>query len=81
MLKLRCCPRQPERRVPRGPDEAAREYARALTGTEAYAASSGQRKKIETLFAEARHILALTRLRLRGLSGAAGFPAPETSSC
>ncbi len=38
--------------------------------TEAYAASSGEHKKIETVFGEAKYILALTRLRLRGLSGA-----------
>ena len=38
--------------------------------TEAYAASSGQRKKIERLFGEAKHILSMVRLRLRGLSGA-----------
>ncbi len=38
--------------------------------TEAYAASGIERKKIETLFGEAKHILALTRMRLRGLSGA-----------
>jgi hypothetical protein len=34
-----------------------------------------ERKKIETLFGEAKHILSLVRLRLRGLSGA------RTSSC
>ena len=61
---------QPERRVPRAPDEAAREYTRALMESEAYAASSGERKKIEALFGEAKHILGLTRLRLRGLIGA-----------
>ncbi len=60
----------PARRVPRDPNEAARDYTRALMETEAYAASSGDRKKIEALFGEAKHILALTRLRLRGLSGA-----------
>ncbi len=38
--------------------------------TEAYGVSSGERKKIEALFDEAKRILALTRLRLRGLSGA-----------
>ncbi len=69
-LKPRCCPTQPERRVPRAPDEAAREYTRALMETEAYAGSSGERKKIEALFGEAKHILGLTRLRLRGLIGA-----------
>ena len=30
----------------------------------------GRRKKVETLFGEAEHTLALTRLRLRGLAGA-----------
>ena len=38
--------------------------------TEAYAASGGERKKIERLFGEVKHILGLTRLRLRGLTGA-----------
>ena len=62
--------KQPERRVPRAPDEAAREHTRALMESEAYAASGIERKKIEALFGEAKHILALTRPRLRGLSGA-----------
>ena len=38
--------------------------------TEAYRVSCAERKKIERLFGEAKHILALTRLRLRGLAGA-----------
>ncbi len=38
--------------------------------TEAYDLSRSQRKKIERLFAEVKRILALTRLRLRGLTGA-----------
>jgi hypothetical protein len=38
--------------------------------TEAYAASSVERKKIEALFGEAKQILAMVRLRLRGLAGA-----------
>jgi hypothetical protein len=38
--------------------------------TEAYTASSVERKKIETLFGEAKQILAMVRLRLRGISGA-----------
>ena len=37
---------------------------------EAYAASSGERKKIETLIGEVEHIHGLTRPRLRGLNGA-----------
>jgi Transposase DDE domain len=38
--------------------------------TEAYRVSRVGRKKIETLFGEAKHMLSLVRLRLRGLSGA-----------
>ncbi len=38
--------------------------------SEAYAASSGERKKIERLFGEAKSILSMVRLRLRGLTGA-----------
>ena len=35
--------------------------------TEAYGRSRNRRKKIETLFGDVKHNLALTRLRLRGL--------------
>ncbi len=38
--------------------------------TEAYAASNAERKKIERLFGEAKQILSMIRLRLRGLTGA-----------
>ena len=38
--------------------------------TEAYRVSRVARKKIETLFGEAKQTLSLVRLRLRGLSGA-----------
>jgi hypothetical protein len=69
-LKLQCCPKAPERRLRRDIKEAARDYARALTKTESYRRSRSQRKKIETLFGEVTHNLALTRLRLRGLIGA-----------
>lgn len=69
-LKKNCCPKAPARRIPRDPNEEARDYTRALMETEAYAVSNGERKKIEALFGEAKHILALTRLRLRGLAGA-----------
>ena len=47
-----------------------RHRGKTLMETEAYAASGIERKKIETLFGEAKHILALAKLRLRGLSGA-----------
>jgi hypothetical protein len=48
----------------------ARDYSQALMQTEAYRVSRAGRRKIETLFGEAKHILSLVRLRLRGLSGA-----------
>ncbi len=54
-LKPKCCPNTPARRVPRDPNEAARDHTRALMETEAYALSRGERKKIETLFGEAKH--------------------------
>jgi transposase len=69
-FKTKCCPKSPGRRLPRDINEAARDFTRALMQTEAYAASSGERKKIETLFGEAKHILSMVRLRLRGLAGA-----------
>ncbi len=51
-------------------NEAARDYARALIGTETYLRSARGRKKIETMFGDVKRNLGLTRLRLRGLSGA-----------
>ncbi len=39
-------------------------------GSEAYVQSGRARKKIETLFGDVKRNLGLTRLRLRGLSGA-----------
>jgi hypothetical protein len=69
-LKPRCCPKGPFRRIPRAPEEAARDYTRTLMETEAYGVSAGERKKIEALFGEAKNILSMVRLRLRGLSGA-----------
>ncbi len=69
-LKDHCCPKSPVRRVQRDVNEAARDHARSLMGTEAYQQSAIDRKKIERLFGEAKNTLALDRLRLRGLSGA-----------
>ena len=68
-LKPRCTTGR-ERRISRDVNQDARDYTRALMDTEAYGVSSGERKKIEALFGEVKHILALTRLRLRGLCGA-----------
>ncbi len=69
-LKPRCCPNMPTRRVLRDPNEEARDYTRALMETKAYRISRAQRKMIETLFGEAKHVLSMVRLRLRGLTGA-----------
>jgi transposase len=69
-IKARCCPNSPVRRVQRDVNEAARDHTRALMKTEAYADSNAERKKIERLFGEAKQILSMIRLRLRGLTGA-----------
>ncbi len=68
--KKNYCPNTPARRIPRDPNEAARDFTRAVMETEVYAASSGKRKKIEAQFGEAKSILSMAHLRLRGLTGA-----------
>jgi transposase len=68
-LKQRCCPKTPARYVPRDINEEARDYTRDLMKSDAYEASSVDRKKIEGLFGEAKHVLSMARLRLRGLAG------------
>jgi transposase len=69
-LRLRCCPKEPARKVPRSIYEGARDMARDIAKTEAYALSRRQRKKVEMLFAHLKRILRLDRLRLRGPTGA-----------
>lgn len=70
------CPLKPEcttgreRRIDRDVNQEARDIAGSLAGTEPYRQSAIERKKIETLFGEAKNVLGLTRLRLRGLTGA-----------
>ena len=64
------CPNTPSRKVPQDINEDAHDYTRALITTERYRDSARDRKKIETLFGDVKRNLALTRLRLRGLSGA-----------
>jgi transposase len=70
LLKAKCCPNMPARRIKRDVNEAARDVARALAKTEAFAQSRRDRKKVEMLFAHLKRILRLDRLRLRGPSGA-----------
>jgi len=69
-MKAKCCPHTPSRKVPRSPHEEARDHARSLFATPDYNQSARDRKKIERLFGEAKSNLAMSRLRLRGLTGA-----------
>ena len=69
-LKARCCPKAPERKIPRSIYEGARDVARALASTEAFEQSRRDRKRVEMLFAHLKRILKLGRLRLRGPRGA-----------
>jgi transposase len=65
------CTTGAKRIVTRNLFEAEREQVRALKGTEAFERSARERRKIEMLFAHLKRNLALRRLRLRGLTGAA----------
>jgi hypothetical protein len=69
-LKPKCCANGSARKIARSIHEAARDKARAIAKTEAYAVSRRERKKVEMLFAHLKRILRLDRLRLRGPSGA-----------
>jgi len=69
-LKESCCPNQPGRKIARHVHEAARDAARRIVTTDAYADASRRRKNVEMLFAHLKRILRLDRLRLRGPNGA-----------
>jgi transposase len=68
-FKMRCCPKEPSRKVPRSIYEDARDVARALGKTESFERSRHDRKRVEMLFAHLKRILRLSRLRLRGPRG------------
>src|SRR5208282_4602950 len=70
LLRAQCCPKMPARRIPRSIYEEARDVARALAKTKAFAQSRRDRKRVEMLFAHLKRILRLGRLRLRGPRGA-----------
>src|SRR3546814_1631293 len=57
-------------KIARSIHEHARDVARRIRTTPEYARSRRLRKRIEMLFAHLKRILKVTRLRLRGLSGA-----------
>jgi len=65
-------------------DEAARQRARELANTPAFAMHSGKVKKVEALFAELKNQIGLRRLRLRRLrfvrSSSSWQRRPRTSS-
>jgi hypothetical protein len=61
-LKPNCCPKTPQRKVLRSIYEPARDVARTLANTEAFAQSRRDRKKVEMLFAHLKRILRLNRL-------------------
>ncbi len=69
-LKARCCPTESTRKIARSIHEDARDLARSLSKTRAFAQSARDRKKVEMLFGHMKKILKVDRLRLRGLSGA-----------
>jgi len=69
-FKMRCCPKEPARKILRSIYEEARDVARALAKTKAFEQSCRERKRVEMLFAHLKRILRLGRLRLRGPRGA-----------
>jgi len=69
-LKPRCCPNTAVRKLSRSIHDSARDVARHMGTTLEYEQSQKQRKKVEVLFAHMKRVLNLTRLRLRGLTGA-----------
>src|SRR5215510_7651779 len=69
-LKSKCCPKVPERKVPRDVHEEARDRARALMGTPEFEKSRDERKRVEMRFAHLKTHHRFERMRLRGLTGA-----------
>ena len=55
-LRARCCPKMPARRIPRSIYEEARDVARALARTNAFAQSRRDRKRVEMLFAHLKRM-------------------------
>lgn len=70
VLKHKCCPTQPARKVTRSVHEAARDIARDIRKTDAYMTSFIQRRKVEMLFAHLKRYVGVDMMRLRGPKGA-----------
>lgn len=64
------CTKGSQRTLARDVNEEARDQVREIMETEAYQVSARQRKIIETGFGDLKQNLGLTRLKLRGLTGA-----------
>jgi transposase len=69
LLKAKCCPKEPARKIPRDLHEDARDVARRKMNTKAFLKSRDQRKKVEMRFAHLKTHHGFERMRLRGLSG------------
>jgi transposase len=69
LLKAKCCPKEPSRKIPRDLHEDARDVARRKMNTKAFLKSRDQRKKVEMRFAHLKTHHGFERMRLRGLSG------------
>jgi len=65
--KKRNCTSSPLKYLAIHMHEPARQRARDLANTPAFAKAQRERKKVETLFAELKNQIGLRRLRLRGL--------------
>ena len=70
LLKPKCCPNMPARRVARDVNEDARDVARRKMLTKAFVKSRDERKRVEMRFAHLKIHHGFERMRLRGLSGA-----------
>ena len=58
VLKPKCCPNMPARRIVRDVNEDARDIARALAKSEAFERSRRHRKSVEMLFAHLKRAIA-----------------------
>src|SRR4029434_8576994 len=68
-LKPKCCPKAPDRKIPRSIYESAADDGRTLGDTEGCEQTRGDGKRVEMLCARLKRILRLGRLRLRGPRG------------
>ena len=69
-LRSRCCPNEPQHKILRSVHEGARDFARDLALTDAYATSRRGAEESRDAVRPPKRILKLDRLRLRGPNGA-----------